>query len=89
MKEEGDLNVEDAGDFLKAAGADAVRSFLVFLNLLKAHAELIAKAFLTKAEREPTRANAPTDMLVDAIRPPDRRYGRPPFVYRCYDGMND
>src|ERR1700738_4782062 len=54
--EEGDGDIERCGDLLKTGGTDAVDALLIFLNLLEADAELIAKLRLG-------------DFLLDAPQP--------------------
>src|SRR5690606_861861 len=68
LEEVGDGNLEDRGDGLEAAGADAVGALLVFLDLLEGDAEMLAELFLTHADHVAPQADAATDMDVDRIR---------------------
>src|SRR5262245_9629030 len=52
-------------DLLQAASADAVHTFLVFLDLLKGQAETACKIGLAKFEQEPSHPHAAADLLVD------------------------
>src|SRR5580692_9247932 len=46
FEEERHRHLQDQRDLLQAAGADAVRSLLVFLDLLKSQAEVVAELLL-------------------------------------------
>ena len=54
---EGDGYVERGGDLLKTGRADAVDAFLVFLHLLKADAEFVAKLRLRDFLLNATQSN--------------------------------
>ena len=60
-------HIEDARHFVKAAGADAIDAFLVFLDLLKGEAEQIAQLFLTHSNQHAPDAHAIADLNVDGI----------------------
>lgn len=68
FEEKRDRHLKYLGDLLKSAGADAVGSLFVFLDLLKCETEGIAELLLTHAQHHPTHAHARTDVLVDRIR---------------------
>ena len=67
FEEKRNRHLQNIGDLLQAAGADAVGAFLVFLHLLEGQAEGVAEFFLTHAQHHPTHAHARADMLVDRI----------------------
>src|SRR6185437_476602 len=56
--EEGDGDIERSGDLLQTSGADAVDALLVFLDLLEAHAKLVAELRLRDLLLDPPQPNA-------------------------------
>jgi hypothetical protein len=57
--------LQNAGDLLQAAGADAIHTFLVFLDLLKGQAETVGEVGLAEFEHEPSQPHAAADLLVN------------------------
>ncbi|MBB2820077.1 UNVERIFIED_ORG: hypothetical protein GGD59_003340 [Rhizobium esperanzae] len=55
------------GDPLQTTRADAVDALLVFLNLLKGHADLLGKPLLAHSEQLPARPDARSDIAVYGI----------------------
>jgi len=68
FEEEGNRDIEDAGDILEAAGANTVGALFVFLDLLKRNSEAFAELFLAHAKHRAAEAYAATDMNVDGVR---------------------
>jgi hypothetical protein len=65
FEEKWDRHIKDLGDVLKAAGADAVGSLLVFLDLLECQPEGVREFRLAHIEHEPPHPHAAADMHVD------------------------
>src|SRR3546814_2532999 len=57
-----DRHAQHAGDLIKAARADAIGAFFVFLNLLKGQPEAVAELFLAHAHEHTPHPHAATDM---------------------------
>ena len=66
--EVGDLNVEDAAEFVETAGGDPVGAALVFLNLLEGKVQLVAQCFLGHAEQGTAQAQALAHVGIDSVR---------------------
>ena len=62
-----DRHLQRVGHRLQPAGADAVRALLVFLDLLKRDAELVAELLLAQAEHLPAHAHPAADIDVRRI----------------------
>ena len=60
-------HLQDMGNLLQAAGADAVGALLVFLHLLEGEAERVAELLLAHAQHHPTHAHPRAHVLVDRI----------------------
>jgi hypothetical protein len=58
FEEEGDRNLQDMGDLLQTARADAVGTLLVLLYLLEGQAQGVAQFFLTHVQHHPAHAHA-------------------------------
>jgi hypothetical protein len=54
-------------DLLQSARADAVRTLLVFLDLLKRQAKCVAEIRLAHCQHHPAHAHPAADVLVDGI----------------------
>src|SRR6516165_2724145 len=67
LKEKGHRNLQDMGNLLQAAGADAVRALLVFLYLLESDSERIAQLVLAHGEHLAAHAHTVADMAVGGI----------------------
>ena len=67
FEEKRNRHLKDLGEVLKAAGADAVGTLLVFLKLLERQAEGIRDIGLAHVEHEPPHSQAAADMLVGGI----------------------
>src|SRR4051794_32005064 len=70
IKEKCNRDVQRLGDPLQSTCADSIDAFLVFLNLLKGHSDLIGKLGLRKTTFQPPRSDTPSDFLVATICPP-------------------
>src|SRR5262249_3272873 len=68
IEERADRHVEHACDLGQAAGADPVHSLLVFLHLLKRHADALGEFALRQAGGETLDANSLPNLDVDQIR---------------------
>ena len=68
FEEECDRDLQDVGDLLQPARADAIGALLVFLHLLKCKPERIAELLLAHAEHHAAHAHAAADVLVDRVR---------------------
>ncbi|EGE57530.1 hypothetical protein RHECNPAF_430057 [Rhizobium etli CNPAF512] len=68
LEEKADGHAKDLGNALKTAGADAIRSFFVFLNLLKGNAQKFSQTMLGHPERLPPNSHAVANIDVDRIR---------------------
>lgn len=68
FEEEGDRDIENGGDILETAGANAVGALFVFLDLLKRDSETFAELLLAHAKHRAAEAYAATDMNVDGVR---------------------
>ena len=68
FEEERHRNLQDVGDLLQPAGADAVGAFFVFLHLLEGQTERVAELFLAHAEHHSPHPYAAADVLVDGVR---------------------
>ncbi|MNL43530.1 hypothetical protein D3C87_1660470 [compost metagenome] len=55
------MNAENVGDGLQPACADAIRAFLVLLDLLEGDAEAVRQLFLAQPGHQPTHPDAGTD----------------------------
>jgi hypothetical protein len=55
-------------DLLQSAGADAVHTLLIFLNLLEGEAQVTAEDLLRHVDLNPPHTDAPADMDIDRIR---------------------
>lgn len=60
-----DWDIEDTGDVLKSARADAVGPTLVFLDLLEGNAETVTEPFLAHAAHGPAQSDATSNMDVN------------------------
>jgi hypothetical protein len=67
LKEKRNRHPQNLGDVLQAARTEAVRPFLVFLNLLKGNPEGVSELSLAHIEDEPSHAYTAADMLVGRI----------------------
>jgi hypothetical protein len=67
-EEERHRNLQDLGDVLQAARADAVHAILVFLHLLKTDTEPIAERRLTHVQHDPAHTYPAANMLVGGVR---------------------
>jgi hypothetical protein len=67
FEEKRDRHLQNLGYLLQAAGAHAVPSFLVFLDLLECQPEGVPEIGLAHIEHEPPTAHATANMLVDRI----------------------
>jgi hypothetical protein len=68
LEEKRNRHLEDLGDVLQAAGADAVSSLFVFLDLLECQPERICNIGLAHVEHKPPHSHAAADMLVGRIK---------------------
>src|SRR5215813_4346550 len=66
-EERADRNAEHLGDLCQPAGADAVHALLVFLNLLKCHAELLRERGLRQATLQSLDTNPLPNLDVDGV----------------------
>ena len=67
FKKEGNGYLQNTGDLLQAAGADAVHTFFVFLNLLKGDANLVGQVRLAHLEHQTAHADAAAHVFVDWV----------------------
>ena len=67
LEEERHRDLQDMGDVLQPARADAVGAFLVFLHLLKGDAERVPELGLAHAEHHAAHAHAAADVLIYGI----------------------
>lgn len=67
LQKEGNRDIENCRDRLKAACTDAVGAFLVFLDLLKRNSKAFAKFFLTEAQHVTAKTDAAADMHVNWV----------------------
>src|SRR5664280_693330 len=67
FEEKRNRHLQDVGNMLQPAGADAVGALLVFLHLLEGEAEGVAELFLTHFEHHPAHAHARADMLIRQV----------------------
>src|ERR1700738_3502187 len=67
FEEERHRDLQDVGDLLQSARADAVRALLVFLDLLKRQAKCAAEIRLAHCQHHPAHAHPAADVLVDGI----------------------
>ena len=63
-----DVDIEDAGRLLEAAGADPVNAFLVFLDLLKGDSEDRSELALAHAEHRAAHPQPCADVNVDGVQ---------------------
>ena len=67
LEEERHRDLQDVGDLLQSAHADAVRALLVLLDLLKRQAKCAAEIHLAHCQHHPAHAHPAADVLVDGI----------------------
>src|SRR4051812_3820231 len=70
IKEKCNRDVQRLGDPLQSTCADPIDAFLIFLNLLKCHSDLIGKLGLRKTTFQPPRSDTPPHFLVATICSP-------------------
>jgi uncharacterized protein YjiS (DUF1127 family) len=73
LEEKRNRHLKDLGYVLQSAGADAVETLLVFLNLLEYQPEGVRDIGLAHIEYEPPHAQTAADMLVGWINGAPRR----------------
>jgi hypothetical protein len=69
LKEKRHRYTKDLGQLMKAAGADAVGTLLVFLDLLERQSQTVGQLRLTEVEHKSTHADAATNMVVYRVTP--------------------
>jgi len=69
LKEKWDWHLQYAGELVQPAGADPVRSFLVFLHLLEREPKSVGDLFLAKSDHIAPHADAASYVFVDWIWP--------------------
>ncbi len=67
LQKEGNRDIQNCRDRLKAACTDTVGAFLVFLDLLKRNSEAFAKFFLTETQHVTAKTDAAADMHVNGV----------------------
>ena len=67
FEKEGNGHFQHSRDVLQTAGADAIRSLFVFLDLLKRNTKMLAELFLTHSEHHPTQTDTTSDVYVNRI----------------------
>ena len=67
LKEECDRHLQDMASLLQPTRADAVRAFLIFLDLLERDAERIAEPRLAHVQHHTARTQATANMLVYGV----------------------
>jgi hypothetical protein len=68
LEEEFNTNAQYPGQLEQPAGADAVSTLLVFLNLLERQAEMLSKLLLTHSQQHAPQPDPSPDMYVDRVR---------------------
>jgi hypothetical protein len=67
FEEERHRDLQDVGDLLQPARADAARALLVFLDLVKRQAKCVAEFRLAQCQYHPAHAHPGADVLVDGF----------------------
>jgi hypothetical protein len=75
VEEERNRHLKDLGYVLQPAGANAVGSLLIFLNLLERQSKRVRKSCLAHFEHQAPHPHAAADMPVDGIKTTSRHFG--------------
>src|SRR3569623_420579 len=67
FEQEGNRHLQNIGDLMQAARADAVGAFFVFLDLLKGQTASIAEFLLAQSQHDTTHPHVAANILVDRI----------------------
>jgi hypothetical protein len=70
FEEERHRDLQDMGDVLQAARADAILSILIFLHLLPRQPEVVAELLSAHSEHHPAHPDPAAHVFVDGIRGP-------------------
>jgi hypothetical protein len=68
LEEERHRYLQNVGDLLQPARPDAVRAFLVFLDLLEGKTECVAQLLLAHCEHHAAHAHPAANVSVDGVR---------------------
>jgi hypothetical protein len=75
VEEERHRHLKDLGYVLQSAGANAVSSLLIFLNLLERQSKRVRKIGLAHFEHQTAHPHAAADMPVDGVKNASRHFG--------------
>jgi hypothetical protein len=75
VEEERNRHLKDLGYVLQPAGANAVGSLLIFLNLLERQSKRVRKIGLAHFEHQTAHPHAAADMPVDGVKNASRHFG--------------